>query len=56
MAENYQSTKAAFEENPQVASRVLKTIADILDQGDCAEVKRCRDGTPKVIHVKREIK
>lgn len=56
MAENYQSTKEAFKENPQMASNVLATIADILDQGDCAEVKRCRDGTPKVIHVRREIR
>ena len=52
----YKSTQAVFEENPQMASRVLATIAEVLDRGDCAEIKKCRDGTPKVIQVRREIK
>lgn len=52
----YKSTRAVFKENPQMASQVLATIADVLDRGDCAEIKKCRDGTPKVIQVRREIK
>lgn len=51
----YKSTQAVFEENPQMASHVLATIAAVLDRGDCAEIKKCRDGTPKVIKVRREI-
>ena len=42
----YKSTQAVFKENPQMASRVLATIAEVLDRGDCAEIKKCRDGTP----------
>ncbi len=56
MAENYQSAKAAFEEHPEIGIQAYATIADILDKGDCAEVKKNKDGTPKVIHVRREIK
>ena len=52
----YKSTRAVFKENPQMASQVLATIADVLDRGDCAEIKKCRYGTPKVIQVRREIK
>ncbi|MBQ8697988.1 MAG: hypothetical protein IJ812_03635 [Schwartzia sp.] len=56
MAENYQSARAAFEENPEIGFQAYAAIADILDQGDCAEVKKNKDGTPKVIQVRREIK
>lgn len=56
IAENYQSARAAFEENPEIGFQAYAAIADILDQGDCAEVKKNKDGTPKVIQVRREIK
>ena len=56
MAENYQSARAAFEEHPEIGIQAYAAIADILDKGDCAEVKKNKDGTPKVIQVRREIK
>ena len=52
----YKSTQVIFEENPQMAAELAASVAEILDHGYCAEIKKCRDGTPKVIQVKREIK
>ncbi len=51
----YKSTQTVFEENPRMAARVLSEIAEVLDHGDCAEIKKCRNGVPKVIQVRREI-
>lgn len=52
----YKSTQVIFEENPQMAAELAASVAEILDHGYCAEIKKCRDGTPKVIQVRREIK
>ncbi len=52
----YKSTQAIFEENPHVVAELAASVAEILDHGYCAEIKKCRDGTPKVIQVRREIK
>ena len=55
MTKPYKSIQAAFEENPQMADRFLHSIVELLDHGYCVELKRNRDGTPKVITVKREV-
>ena len=54
MSENYQSAKAAFEEHPEIATQVYATAATILDEGDCVEIRKNKDGTPKVLRVRRE--
>ncbi len=54
MAENYQSAKTAFEEHPEIATKVYTTAATILDEGDCVEIRKNKDGTPKVLRVRRE--
>ena len=56
MTEPYKSTQTAFKENPQMTSRFLLDVAQILDRGDCVEIRKSRDGTPKVIRVRREFK
>lgn len=54
MTEPYQSTKEAFKENPQMAMDILAAVADVLDAGDCVELRKNKDGTPKMLRVRRE--
>ncbi len=55
MTKPYKSIQSTFAENPKMAARFLDSIADLLDRGYCVELKRNRDGTPKIIKVKREV-
>ncbi len=55
MTKPYKSIQSTFADDPQMATKFLNSIADLLDHGYCVELKRNRDGTPKIIKVKREV-
>lgn len=54
MSKSYRSSQAAFKENPQLISHFIAKIANVLDKGDSVEIKKNRDGTPKLTRIRRE--